>query len=245
MRRTTAAAAALALLFTACGGDDGGSDASVGGDFCNEVTVMNDSFDSLEGDAMPFDDPDALEEMFTAAVEGIQNVSERAPDSLEDDFAVLNDAYGRLLDALKDADFDFMAVAGDTELAELMDSTAVADAQDNVSAYVLDECGIDLDDTGSSTDDTVAPDSQETTAPDEGASDTLPGSDVSIPMDGTAREQIVALYQQMFGLDEDQAGCLADALIELGGAEAATPTDINEVMSLFADCDIDPSQLGG
>jgi hypothetical protein len=258
MKTFTAAAAASLLLFaTACGGDDGGS-ASGGGDFCDLFAATDAQMDALGGDDMPIDDPDAIETMFTTAIEGIENVSRSAPDELSDEFEILNDAYGKLLQKLKDADFDFFALANDPELAELMESSEVEAAQDTISEYTLEECGIDLDDDGTTDEGSTDEGSTDEGSTDEGSTDegstdegstdggstdeTMP--DVSIPLDGTEVEQITALYQSMFGLDDAQAGCLAEKVLALGG-DAAEMTDVNEVMGMFADCDISMEDLSG
>jgi hypothetical protein len=237
MKKFTAAAAASLLLLAACGGDDGGS-ASGGGDFCDLFATTDAQMDALGGDDMPFGDPDAIENMFTTAVEGIENVSRSAPDELSDEFDILNDAFGRLLDKLKEADFDFFALANDPELAELMESPEVENAQDTISEYTLEECGIDLDDDGGSDEGST---DEGTT--DEGTTDE-DMSDISIPLDGTEIEQITALYQSMFGLDEAQASCLAENILELGG-EAGDMEDVGAVMGLFAECDISMEDLAG
>jgi hypothetical protein len=238
MKKFTAAAAASLLLFAAaCGGDDGGG-ASGGGDFCDLFAATDAQMDALGGDDMPFDDPAALETMFTTAVEGIENVSRSAPDELSDEFEILNDAYGRLLEKLKDADFDFFALANDPELAELMESPEVEGAQDTISAYTLEECGLDLEDNGTE----GSTDEGSTDEGSTGTDDTM--TDISIPLDGTEVEQIKALYQSMFGLDDAQAGCLAEKVIELGG-DASEMSDVSAVMALFADCNISMEDISG
>lgn len=247
MKKFTAAAAASLLLLAACGGDDGGS-ASGGGDFCDLFAATDAQMDALGGDDMPFDDPDALENMFTTAVEGIENVSRSAPDELADEFDILNDAYGQLLDKLKDADFDFFALANDPELAELMESPEVEEAQNTIADYALEECGIDLDDDGGTDEGSTDEGSTDEGSSDEGSTDegstdeTMP--EISIPLDGTEIEQITALYQSMFGLDEAQASCLAENILELGG-EAGDMEDVGAVMGLFAECDISMEDLAG
>lgn len=251
MKKFTAAAAASLLLLAACGGDDGGS-ASGGGDFCDLFAATDEQMDALGGDDMPLDDPDALETMFTTAVEGIENVSRSAPDELSDEFDILNNAYGQLLDKLKDADFDFFALANDPELAELMESPEVEEAQDTIADYALEECGIDIDDDGTSDGGTTDEGTTDEGSTDEGTTDTMADdgmtdedmTDISIPLDGTAVEQVTALYKDMFGLDDAQASCLAEKVLELGG-DSSDMSDVNAVMGMFAECDISMADIAG
>jgi hypothetical protein len=257
MKKFTAAAAASLLLLAACGGDDGGS-ASGGADFCDLFAATDAQMDALGGDDMPFDDPDAMETMFTTAIEGIENVSRSAPDELSDEFEILNDAYGRLLEKLRDADFDFFALANDPELAELMESPEVEAAQDTISEYTLEECGIDLDDDGSTDDGSTDDGSTDDGSTDDGSTDdgstddgstdegsTDEGSsDMSIPLDGTELEQITALYKNMFGLDDAQASCLAENILALG-EDAGDTEDVGAIMALFADCNISMEDISG
>jgi hypothetical protein len=136
-----------------------------------------------------------------------------------------------------------------------------------VAALGLVACGDDDDDepdgtTAESVEDTEPTDGTEGTDDTEDGTDgtsgnitlpdisgpggTLPGGitipslpDISIP-DISVPDMNEILTQIFPNLSEEQVSCLSDALGDVG-----TDIDPNQVMDLFDDCDIDPSDILG
>lgn len=226
-------AAGLVLAGAACGG--GGSSSS----FCDVVEDAQADFAEFE----EFDgtNTDNIEETFTQAASAFEDMADAAPSEIEDDMQVLNEAMQDFISILEDADWDVMALATDEDAAEkleAMSSEEYNDASDRVAEYAKDECGIDLESSGdtgddSSTDDTAA-DS------DESSDDTV--SDV--PASGDMVEQLAAVYEETFGISNEKATCLAEAIFGAGG-ELADASDPSAAMELLDDCDISLDEIGG
>lgn len=82
---------------------------------------------------------------------------------------------------------------------------------------------------------------------DAGPATSGPGDTSSLPPAGDAeqlKETIVAGFKS-FGLSDAEANCLADAYLDEFGASAGATPEAREVFDLFAQCDIDPTSLGG
>lgn len=265
MKKLTAVAAALVLTLAACGGDDGGnadapdatSDAtaddttdttaaegsddtdapadtadSTGNPFCDSALRIAAAFDALDTDEI-ITDPSALEESFGIANEELQRLAADPPAEVAEQLSVMAGAYVELAEALESVEFDFEALFTDEAagaVLEKMDSEEMNAAGSALDDYTESECGFRIGD-----------DQTDTSGTDEGSTDTMP--DVSIPLDGTDVEQITALYQSMFGLDDAQASCLAEKVVELGGDAAGEMSDVSAVMGLFADCNISMEDL--
>jgi ABC-type glycerol-3-phosphate transport system substrate-binding protein len=98
--------------------------------------------------------PEDLEAVFTAADDFIARAAEIAPDEIADDFQVVSEAFGGLIDVLAEFDYDFFALAlqaeNDPELIsqlEALDDPRLQEATDDIDAYFREECGIEPTDT--------------------------------------------------------------------------------------------------
>lgn len=96
-----------------------------------------------------------------------------------------------------------------------------------------------VDDTTDDTTDDTVDDTTDDTIDDDFPTDTT--FDDDLPTDEDVRQQVVDLYLGM-GLDEDQAGCLADKIIDSGLTDSSD-VDPTEAMDWFGDCDISVSDL--
>ena len=150
MKRLTSLLAASVLgasLLTGCSG--GSSD-----DYCESLKQTKKDFDSLEtGD---FDNFDELTDKF-------DDIADKAPDEVEDDWKVLADAVDEFVSALEDAglepdDLQKLSTTGELpegvtmedvtaafEKAKALDSDEVADAGKAIQKHAKDECDVDLD----------------------------------------------------------------------------------------------------
>jgi hypothetical protein len=117
----TAAAVVLAVGLSACGGGGGGSGSASG--FCDKVKGATISFDNVD---------------FTNTDD-----AKRAAIALRD---IANSAPGEIKpDALKLADALDKFVAGDIqEFLAAEKQKELTDASDNVTKYIKDKCGIDI-----------------------------------------------------------------------------------------------------
>jgi hypothetical protein len=151
MRRmiTTMTVVALAAgTLVACGGDDGGG--ASGADFCETAEafkVQSDSGDAIfDADEAP--SSDQLRDVFVGLRSATSDMVDAAPEEIADDAKLVGDAIDGFVGALEDADFDAEAIVTDPAFAETMDSLTgpeVTAAQDRITAFVKDECGVDLD----------------------------------------------------------------------------------------------------
>jgi hypothetical protein len=127
-------------------------------------------------------------------------------------------------------------------------ATSVDGTEPSDDTEVTDDTDDGTDDTEGGTDGT----SGNITLPDVSMPDlslpggTLPGGitipslpDISIP-DISVPDMNEILTQIFPNLSEEQVSCLSDALGDVG-----TDIDPNQVMDLFDDCDIDPSDILG
>jgi hypothetical protein len=159
MKKTLALAAItlLAGALTACGGDSG-NDAS----YCDQIS-------SVKASVSDFDFTTLSEQQFSDLRDSLGDIEDAAPADVKDDWGTLNDAVDQLQGILSDAGLSFddlQAIRDDPnnlpdgvdiaklqELAQkLNDFAANADieaATNAIQANVKDECGIDLDDSGS------------------------------------------------------------------------------------------------
>jgi hypothetical protein len=86
----------------------------------------------------------------TDAVQALQNMASVAPAEVADDFEILAAAYGEFLNALEEAGVDFAdpstfsspeAQAAMAAAAESLSAADVAEASENISAYIDSVCG--------------------------------------------------------------------------------------------------------
>jgi hypothetical protein len=149
MRRTITMATLATLAATAlvaCGGDD---EAASGGDFCAVVAEFKANVDA--GDAVfDADEPtsEQLEQVFGSMAESVDAMVDAAPDEIRDDAEFVGETMSKFLSVFSDADYDVMKIAEDPDfpaLSDAMESDEMNAAQDRISAYTKEECGIDLD----------------------------------------------------------------------------------------------------
>lgn len=132
-------------VLAGCGG--GGTEA-----YCDDLKDAESTFDSMsDGDFENFD------KVFPA----FENLSDKAPDEIKDDWKTLNDGMQELKAALEDAGVSPDDLAGLTsgdvpegadaqKLAELpqklqkLNSSELTDAADNVAEHAKKECDVDL-----------------------------------------------------------------------------------------------------
>lgn len=151
MKRMTSLLAATVLgasLLTGCGGND--TD-----DYCKSLKQTKADFDDLE--AGDFENFDELTDKF-------DDIEDKAPDEVKDDWKVLGDAVDGLVSALEDAgvtpkDLDALSKGGDLpegvsqedllaayqKASEDLGSDKFKKAAEAIGKHANDECDIDLD----------------------------------------------------------------------------------------------------
>ena len=135
------------------------------------------------------------------------------------------------------------AFASAVLVALLITACGVESKDDAVGATTttIDESATSTTAGGSDTtvDETTTTEEEATTSTEDRSTDTTSGSS----SDGLdeARDQVIDLYRGM-GLDDEQATCLADKIIDSGLTDSAD-VDPTEALDWFADCDISISDL--
>lgn len=156
MKRTLAALAATVVMGTALTACGGGDSSSSSGDYCDQLKDTKAAFTALDGGGA-----DAASGLQDAA-DQVAKFADSAPESVRDDWQVLDDAFSKIEAALKDAGISFADLASiqagkippgaDVEklaqLGETMSSIggqATQDAGDAIAADAKKECNIDLE----------------------------------------------------------------------------------------------------
>lgn len=238
--RSLSAAAIGVLVITSCGGDDGGSGGGSAADFCGVARAFdesNDVFDTVEESST-----NDLRDGMRQARAAIDQLAKAAPSEIRDDVNLLKGAFGSLIELLEENDYDFFATVMDPANADklaALDSEEFNQAADRVNAYVKDRCGIDLDSSGSSTDDTTGAGGE---MPSDDSDGTIPGmGDL-----GNMGDTLAALYADLFGIDQERAKCLADKLMAAGVGDVTDPSEaMSGMMEFFGECNINPAEIGG
>lgn len=239
MKTLTAAMVTATIALAGCGGSES-SDA-----YCERAAAAKEAFDTNGEDDLAVDDPAVLEEQFTAVTSSVSALADAAPDELADEFALIVNNYDELLEGFRSVDFDFVAFLADPDLAEIverLESGETDAATDTIDEYTQAECGFVLEDE-SSTDESVPGESvpSESSTDESSTDESVP--DVGIPLDSTTAAQIAAVYQETFGLDDAQTGCLADQMVEMGGDATEAMSDSSAVISMLAACDISMADI--
>lgn len=117
--------------------DEGESASGADSEFCRLTAEQDDMAEVFAA----FDDPEAFEEFARSSTELIDDARRAVPDEIADDFAVLADAQVALFELAADNDYDFMTIIDEADV--LMETLEVEAAEDRVSAYIADACGID------------------------------------------------------------------------------------------------------
>jgi len=146
-----------------------------------------------------------------------------APAEIKDDVKLLSEFLQIMVKAVDDNDGNII-LAFDSMTTELNDPK-YSDAGDRITAYNERECGI------------VDTNASDTSSADGTSTDTGNGTtDTLVPPGG-----IVAGLADSFGITEDQARCLVSNF----DFTSSQDPSVSDMISVFADCGIDPSILGG
>lgn len=163
-----ALAAALSLGAAACGGDDGDEDASAttteapadggddagdDGDATDDTTGLDDldlsgDCEFLLGAATAFSSAFSGENAdFDDIAEGFEELTNGAPDELQDDVEVLAQAYREFADAIGDVDFNDPEAFSDPEVQQrfaeagaIFESDEVVEANESFSNFAEENC---------------------------------------------------------------------------------------------------------
>lgn len=205
------------------GTGDGGTGSGTGGSYCDTVSRTMGDFTAVESaDQESMFDPSSFEAMFGGVLEALDAMEAVAPDEIADDFAVLSTNYRSVIEVFEAADWDIMSLMSDPEAnaaLEVLDSAEVTAAADNIEAYTLEACGIDLGETGGddTTGDTMAP------------ADTMAPGGTGTGSGDPAVDMAASLLKSMFGLTDEQALCLAD-LSSQAGIDASDVTSLTPIL---------------
>lgn len=141
-------------LGAGCGDDD---DASAGGDFCDRARLLDAQMSSLENEFEGDDIPSS--EVFDEAADALGDLADGAPSEIKGDLETLADGVREIAEIFGDIDLSDPEALSDPENAEQLQAmgermeeldATVGDASDRVEAYLADECGIEIDDDGTS-----------------------------------------------------------------------------------------------
>jgi hypothetical protein len=127
------------------GGDDEGTSTTVvatgGGEFCEDLAAYINEVDMSDIDPT---DPAAYEKAIKQSAEDSKDLLSKAPDELDDAVEVLVQLQEDLIAELEKVDYDFMKLSPDALGA--MDDPKLEEANQELTAYVEDTCGIELPD---------------------------------------------------------------------------------------------------
>lgn len=138
------------------GGDDDGTSTTVvatgGGEFCDDLATYINEVDMSDIDPT---DPAAYEKAIKQSAEDSKDLLSKAPDELDDAVEVLVQLQEDLIAELEKVDYDFMKLSPDALGA--MDDPKLEEANEELTAYVEDTCGIDIPDAPEVSTETIAP----------------------------------------------------------------------------------------
>ena len=150
-RASLAAVATVFAVGTLAGcGDLNSSDLTTSiDDYCAAIEDAKDDFDNL--DSLDFT-------QFDEASDTIGGIADQAPDSVQDDWQLVDDRFGHVVDAFTDlgidpADLDDPQALADIDPAKLADlrsvgqelnSPEVQQATEDINKEVREDCGIEL-----------------------------------------------------------------------------------------------------
>ena len=139
-------AVAAATILGACGGDSDGGGAVSETDFCGMIEDYKDKADSFDA-AFTQDDPKAVEEAFTTMQGVLHDLESAAPSDVKADLDTMVTAVDRMIAIFDKYEWDFTQLAMAPEFGELsadLNSEEMASASDNLDAYSMDTCGIEM-----------------------------------------------------------------------------------------------------
>ena len=137
MQRLLAAAILGGLALVACGDDDGGGDLAA---FCDAV-------DRIEASGDPFevaDDPVAFQAEISSFRDALDDARANAPSEISDEVDEIASQVDRAYEALSEIEDPTDDAQVEAALAPFDDDDEDEDLSDEVDAFILDECGIDL-----------------------------------------------------------------------------------------------------
>jgi hypothetical protein len=152
MRRSLAAVLLAVLALGACGGGDdektssGSSTTSqtkttgqaAGTPFCKKAAELKEASQQQPTDPNA---PDALRIAYEQAAEATAGHLAVVPDELKADLTAMNDATQKLLEALRQVDFDMSKLPPDIQA--ILQDTELQAASSRVGEYLQVSCGID------------------------------------------------------------------------------------------------------
>ena len=202
-----------------------------GGDWCVRALELDDRLEVLDDADIPT--ADLLRESFENADSLFDDLLDNPPAEIRGDVETSVEGFRLLVDALEDADFNFLNV--DLRAFDTLDDPKYDEAGDNIQQYLEDECGLEPDDDDDSIDDFADP----TDGDDSDDGDDL--LDTDLPEGGTIRDVMIDSLESS-GFSADEAGCLAD---QLGDDLSAfsNPDDPSAILGLFDQCNIDLARL--
>lgn len=184
--------------------------------FCEAAGAVDESMDTI-GIGMS---PEELEISLNRSLEQMDMAIDYAPDDIRSAVETSAEAVGLMAGAIEDAGYDMLDV--DLATVNKLDSDPkYQQADDELSAYLFDECGIGSDPAL------------------DAAVDDLDDGDGTELVDGSVRDQLVAELTTV-GFTQEEAACLSQ-LPDL--LEVMTSTDTTGILAAFADCDIPPERL--
>jgi hypothetical protein len=129
---------------TTTAADEGGDDTSTtvvatgGGEFCDDLAqLMNESSPDLT-------DKDAYAKALKESAKKSKELLSKAPDELSDSVEVLTELQDKLLAELEKVDYDITKLPPD--VMQSMDSPELTAANQELTSYVKDTCGIEMPD---------------------------------------------------------------------------------------------------
>ncbi len=190
----------------ASGDDDSSDDAdsvNFGGDsnsdFCRQAIAYD---ESRPASSLDFNDPKFFDDSAAALADMVRS----APNEIRDDVDTIRVMTEQFADVIRSADGNVLS----PEFADAMDDidTTEADAAgDRVTQYLEQVCGLEVDDS---------------------VDVTIPGLDIGSLEGLSDTEAQAAVFQQMFGVDEELAACLAEELGDFGESAELDPNSATQ-----------------
>jgi hypothetical protein len=153
-----------ATTTTTSAGNDGGSEGDGSSDPTTTTTTTTTAPTPVSGDSdsdycervrQGFEDqsgldfnlinktPQQIQELFEDNLKLFEDWLDHAPDEIEDDAAVMVDAFRTLVERGNELEWDLQALASDPVFG-VLDTAEVEAAGDRLDAYSLDVCGVDF-----------------------------------------------------------------------------------------------------
>ncbi len=197
------------LLLVACGSDDGGGGDGDAGAFCEQISI-------LQTTTAP--DEDINLDQFDALIDV-------APSEVSDELGLLRDVFVQIEEAGDDEDAlaAVFALIGDPEFEQ---------ANITLNEYVLDECGIDLEETG---DEADAIDTGDDTSSGVGDDADMIEADVTeFSLDGMQAYVATNFGDRPWSEEINSWGIIGESEVEVGGDLEADADEICNALVAWA-----------